>query len=131
MLIDADGCCWMRYQVLLIEDAALGSEEEGNLQDEVAEGGSVRERPAVGGVRGGGHALGGGGGGRSGLDKEASSSVHHAPPQKKAQCYTLNLAGVGVSIIDGTPEELVYVSVLGIKGKSVHSGQANARVLPV
>ena len=70
------------------------------------------------------------GGGGSGLD-EASSSVHHAPRKKKAQCYTLNLAGVGVSIIDGTPEELVYVSVLGIKGKSVHSGQAAARVLPI
>ncbi len=113
--------------MLLIEDAALGSEEEGNLQDEGAEGGIVREHPAVGGVRGGGgHALGGG----SGLD-EASSSVHHAPRKKKAQCYTLNLAGVGVSIIDGTPEELVYVSVLGIKGKSVHSGQAAARVLPI
>ena len=39
-----------------------------------------------------------------------------------SQSYTLNIAGLGISIIDATPEELIYVSALQIRAKAVLAG---------
>jgi len=48
--------------------------------------------------------------------------VAAATSRVTSKCYTVNLAGVGMSIIDATPRELVYVSVLQIEAKTVLSG---------
>lgn len=60
--------------------------------------------------------------GARGTQTSAAKSVRDIPPVVTSTCHTVNLAGLGISIIDGRPEELVYISVLGIRGKAVMSG---------
>jgi hypothetical protein len=57
-----------------------------------------------------------------GTQTSAAQSVRDIPSVVTSTCHTVNLAGLGISIIDGRPEELVYISVLGIRGKAVMSG---------
>jgi hypothetical protein len=57
-----------------------------------------------------------------GTQRSPAQSVRDIPSVVTSTCHTVNLAGLGISIIDGRPEELVYISVLGIRGKAVMSG---------
>jgi hypothetical protein len=97
-------------KVLLIEDALPGSDNECSPAATTAQAAPSSHDSRHSGCH------------PAGDNRPAPRATGSAPPQMpRSVCYTAALAGVGVSIIDATPEELIYLSAMRIQAKLVRT----------
>ena len=117
---DAEGACVMLVsvvargptKVLVIQDMSSGAEAP---DSETWPPSLIPATPAVAGSTTGQAAI------RCEGSGEREIGGNRRSPPGRSTTYTVDLAGIGLSVIDAAPEELVYASVLGIRCKAVES----------